>query len=71
MRQKAQWNMRIATEQYQRGLYKEAEYSLLRIQDDYAVFMTNEDQELLSERLMQVKTALAEQIGRASCRERV
>ena len=60
MRQKAQWNMRIATEQYQRGLYKEAEYSLLRIEDDYSSFMTTEDQELLSERLMQVKTALSE-----------
>ena len=50
MRQKVQWNMRIAAEQYQRGLYKEAEYSLLKIEDDYAAFMTNKDRELLSER---------------------
>ena len=60
MQQKADWTMGIALEQYQRGLYKEAEYSLLKVQDEYAAYMNQDDLEKLSERLKQVRAALSE-----------
>ncbi len=62
MRQKAAWTMRIASEQYHRGLYKEAEYSLVKIENAYSSYMTSEDVELVSELLMKVRLALSERV---------
>ncbi|MBN1456927.1 MAG: hypothetical protein JW912_03650, partial [Sedimentisphaerales bacterium] len=60
MVQKAQWTLRIAEEQFQRGLYNEAEYSLTKIQREYAGVMSDEDLQTTSDLQLRVQTALSE-----------
>ena len=40
MRQRVQWNVKIALDQYQRGLYKETQQTLLKTQNEYDAYMT-------------------------------
>jgi len=60
MIQKAQWTLRIAEEQFQRGLYSEAEHSLAKIQREYAGVMSEEDLQTASDLRLRVQTALSE-----------
>jgi len=60
MQQKAQWNMNIASEQYQRGSYKEAELTLLDTIDEYARYLDSSEQNKLNKLLVKVRTSLAE-----------
>jgi tetratricopeptide (TPR) repeat protein len=59
MQQKAKWNMQIASEQYQRHLYKEAELTLLVVQKEYGSSLSAEDSKKLQDQLSQVRIALS------------
>ncbi len=60
MRQRVQWNIAIAEDQYQRGLYKETEQTLLKTQSEYDAYMSSQDREKVGGLLAQVRLALAE-----------
>jgi hypothetical protein len=60
MRQKAKWNMQIASEQYQRHLYKEAELTLLVVQKEYGSYLDADDSKKHKDLLSQVRIALTE-----------
>lgn len=55
MRQRAQWNIAIAEDQYQRGLYKETEQTLLKTQSEYDAYMNSQDRQKVDELLAQVR----------------
>ncbi|MHC4721209.1 MAG: hypothetical protein ACYS6I_00725, partial [Planctomycetota bacterium] len=60
MRQRVQWNLAIAEDQYQRGLYKETQQTLLKTQSEYDAYMTSEDRNKVGELLVQARMALGE-----------
>jgi len=60
MRQRAQRNIAIAEEQYQRGLYKETEQTLLKTQSQHDAYMNSQDRRKVDELLAQVRLALTE-----------
>ena len=57
-RQRVQWNLAIAADQYQRGLYEETQQTLLKTQGEYDTYMTSEDRNKVSELLAQARQRL-------------